>query len=1176
MKNKRLYLLISLFFSLFSSTLFCAELTENVTPFLTKLPATAAKIIRVKRDAIGANNGTSWPNAYKELTDALANAEAGDQIWITGDRYYPTRGTDRSASFMLKSGISIYGQFEGTENSVQERTFRTTVTTQLSGDIGRAFDSTDNSYHIVRGENISNVLLDHIRILDGNANGTSLDDKKGAGLYLSFSGNVVYSIDCQFVLVGQCTADTEGGAAYIACKQEADCRFNFYATSFDRSRANLGGGLFLDLDKGKCLMQTTYFSGCRYSEARESGGGVYIRNAQKSRIEWRNGSNNFEVFSIQDCKSLVKGGGLYLISSDSSTAKFNWKQESGLGIENNQSGNGGGAYIESLSSADNDLSFEGLQLDGNVASGNDCKGGVFSNNATSGKSVLKFRNCPYFTVNSLTNNALLNGKGTVIYNTGNNGLSGLSFTNCNFRDNKNLVGSGGVIYNEDNNAVISFLRCDASNLLASQDGGFAYMNGGHLRMDSCTVTRKSTIGGTGGFIFFKANEGQHELSIANSYVDSIYAASSSVLHVVASGTATITPYIYKTLFLNTFNSNTTTLNAPFTFQVVGRMAKIANGKAINSIFSRGKGYAGAIVHEANSGLCDMTYTNCLFLKNVGATASIVNKAANTEGACKTTFQNALFWENLNLSGGQGRTVLNQNETSPNATPKPQPIFTYCLVPETDCVGLDQSQCSSNIFGQDPLLIEPYQGNFDLLPCSPAINAGNTAFVPVGLTNTTDYRRSITTGNVPRIWQSIVDIGATEYTGENHEFSRILDTSNRTILADKEYQDAEGWTHYYNCAEKKLLLSAKNGSDNLGRLTDSLKISVTTAADYDIKGKNLRGADYLTNPNCDKWFVMNRYWKATGARDIGRAMDIRFYFTPKDSADLQKATPFNAYQDMAVYDVTKALAHDTLVRGIGGTFNSKAKDAVGSLTKWKLLLEANYRTAQYQTMVLNGSGSAGVLVPYGTRITEIDTFVCSNTVLKIGDKELYRPGIYTLTLKTANGCDSVVRIKITHNAAPYKQFANIRPDNGFNSGRIFADDATNFMYRWNTGDTISLIQNLKAGFYTVTITSYGGCKDTFTYEVKSVLPLQMPNAFTPNGDSLNDFFAPVTYGNPKITAFKIFNRTGQMVYDNEAPDKGWDGQSKGQDAGSDVYVYWIELDYGKGNILRGRGEVNLIR
>jgi hypothetical protein len=265
MNNKRLCLLIGLIFSLFSNPLLCAVSIEYPVPFFTKSRLTAPKIIRVKQDATGANNGTSWQNAYKELTDALANAEAGDQIWITGDRYYPTRGTDRSASFTLKSGISIYGRFEGTENSVQERTFRVAVTTQLSGDIGRSFDSTDNSYHVVRGENISNILLDNIRILNGNANGASPDDKKGAGLYLSFSGNAVYNIDCKLVNVDYCTADTEGGAVYIACKREADCRFNLFATSFNHSRANLGGSLFLDLDKGKCSIQTTYFSGCRYS-----------------------------------------------------------------------------------------------------------------------------------------------------------------------------------------------------------------------------------------------------------------------------------------------------------------------------------------------------------------------------------------------------------------------------------------------------------------------------------------------------------------------------------------------------------------------------------------------------------------------------------------------------------------------------------------------------------------------------------------------------------------------------------------------------------------------------------------------------------------------------------------------------------------------------------------------
>ena len=56
------------------------------------------------------------------------------------------------------------------------------------------------------------------------------------------------------------------------------------------------------------------------SKALESSGGIYIRNARKSKFEWV-GSINYAI----NCQSAVKGGGLILISWDSSTTKFIWK-----------------------------------------------------------------------------------------------------------------------------------------------------------------------------------------------------------------------------------------------------------------------------------------------------------------------------------------------------------------------------------------------------------------------------------------------------------------------------------------------------------------------------------------------------------------------------------------------------------------------------------------------------------------------------------------------------------------------------------------------------------------------------------------------------------------------------------------------------------------------------------
>lgn len=120
-----------------------------------------------------------------------------------------------------------------------------------------------------------------------------------------------------------------------------------------------------------------------------------------------------------------------------------------------------------------------------------------------------------------------------------------------------------------------------------------------------------------------------------------------------------------------------------------------------------------------------------------------------------------------------------------------------------------------------------------------------------------------------------------------------------------------------------------------------------------------------------------------------------------------------------------------------------------------------------------------------------------------------------------------------------------------------------------------------GMYEISLTiNLGTCRDSVskTVTVASVKD-QFPNAFTPNGDDVNDRFKPV-YFCPVITSrFSIFNRWGKKVFESQDPNDAWDGRVDGEDAPSDVYVWQLEYEAIREGVrqkLMEKGDVALLR
>lgn len=186
-----------------------------------------ADVIYVNGLASGANNGTSWEDAYTDLQSALSTALSGQEIWVAGGTTYkPTADTDRTKSFMMRDGVSLYGGFTGSETNRDQRNWVINETI-LSGDIGILDNNSDNSYHVVMGAN--DAALDGFTVTKGSSNGGGMYNwecsptvancifrkNSGGGLWGVRSNTAV--INCSFDdNTGEGAGiTTEGGAAIV-------------------------------------------------------------------------------------------------------------------------------------------------------------------------------------------------------------------------------------------------------------------------------------------------------------------------------------------------------------------------------------------------------------------------------------------------------------------------------------------------------------------------------------------------------------------------------------------------------------------------------------------------------------------------------------------------------------------------------------------------------------------------------------------------------------------------------------------------------------------------------------------------------------------------------------------------------------------------------------------------
>jgi len=301
-----------------------------------------SQIVYVKQNATGLNDGTSWQNAYTNLSTAI-NSTSDGQIWVTAGTYFPTTDLNgkipinpRLNTFKLKANIAIYGGFSGVETNINQRNWINHPTI-LSGNIGDVNVIQDNILHVLSCEYEQltvSTILDGLTIKNGYS--MSLDGGdigNGGGIYVfQTSGGSFQIKNC---IIEENYAEGYGGGLYISNNNP------IIENSIFRNNASYSAGaMYLIYGKvivSNCQIYNNYATGnaLHWGE----GGGIYLASYSEIKI--------FNCF-ISDNNAAYKGGGMYNNSNYKCTFNNNI-------LSGNRSRDGGALFLNGESYVFNNL-----------------------------------------------------------------------------------------------------------------------------------------------------------------------------------------------------------------------------------------------------------------------------------------------------------------------------------------------------------------------------------------------------------------------------------------------------------------------------------------------------------------------------------------------------------------------------------------------------------------------------------------------------------------------------------------------------------------------------------------------------------------------------------------------------------------------------------------------------
>lgn len=216
-------------------------------------------------------------------------------------------------------------------------------------------------------------------------------------------------------------------------------------------------------------------------------------------------------------------------------------------------------------------------------------------------------------------------------------------------------------------------------------------------------------------------------------------------------------------------------------------------------------------------------------------------------------------------------------------------------------------------------------------------------------------------------------------------------------------------------------------------------------------------------------------------------------------------------------------------------------------------------------------------------------------LQTSTRSLSQNTTFTLTVTDTLGCPKPVTDVVAINVRPrINVFAGNDTSVVIGQPLQFNAVSNGLLFRWVPGTALSnttilnpvatfrsttLPQGQDAITYTLTASTPEGCvgSDDIVVRIFKTPPsIFVPTGFTPNNDGLNDVIKPILAGMQRLDYFRVYNRYGQLVFESQKQNTGWDGRLKGNLQSSNAYVYQCQaIDY-EGKIVSQKGTFTLIR